>query len=426
MRVQTVGVEHQRDRRASRASARANSKAPSLRPSPGPERERAAAPARSPSTTVHASCAQRPVVLGQPPRHHLGRSRAGERRPAARRARTRSRSPRPRACSPRAAIRGAPVSPREPPATSTCPQANFVEPRPGAAAAQHGRGSISPTSACAGAPRGMPMSIVSHLARVRLARTDPQPGLGRVECHGDRRPHGRAGDHARRGVHAAWHVTLTTGRPRALIAVDRLRRPRRRARPESRCRAPRRRSPPRCRAGGAAPAAARRCNAARAARSTACPSSRSGGSPGSRRRFSRASPESSLRRRRAQHVTSRPAVAQQTGGHEPVAAVVALPAHHRDRPVGRQLARPPGPPRRPRAPSARATATPCSSIAQLSMRAHRRRRRAAASASRAGRPRSAMLDGRPTALRAAGRPRTGAPGAIARYSTVTVFARLRG
>ena len=123
-----------------------------------------------------------------------------------------------------AAIRGAPVSPREPPTTSTCPLVNFVEeaslrgstPSTDAASA---RRSPSP-----GAPRGMPMSIVSTSPACALPGRDPQSRLGRVE--GDRHR-----GHARRcpettPVDASTPLgtsTLTTAAPACVHRVDRLR-----------------------------------------------------------------------------------------------------------------------------------------------------------------------------------------------------------
>ena len=75
-------------------------------------------------------------------------------RPAAsRRARRRSRSRPRRACSPRAAIVGAPVSPREPPAISTCPELNLVDPAPRRGSSASSASVISP-SAGRPEPRG--------------------------------------------------------------------------------------------------------------------------------------------------------------------------------------------------------------------------------------------------------------------------------
>jgi hypothetical protein len=78
-----------------------------------------------------------------------------------------------------AAIDGAPVSPREPPATTTLPDVNLVElaPRRGTSAS-----TPSPISAAQGspaAPSGMPMSITSTVPAWVLPGLIHSPGLAR-------------------------------------------------------------------------------------------------------------------------------------------------------------------------------------------------------------------------------------------------------
>src|SRR5436190_5701904 len=91
----------------------------------------------------------------------------------------------------RAVIWGAPASPREPPATSTWPEVNLVQPgarlgrRPRAAAVS------SPIGAATGAPRGMPMSATCTSPACCLPGAIQRPGL------------------------AAWKVTVAAARTAA-------------------------------------------------------------------------------------------------------------------------------------------------------------------------------------------------------------------
>ena len=116
--------------------------------------------------------------------------------PAATPARTPSRSPRPRACSRAQPCAGAPVSPREPPATSTCPETNFVPRRSlRGSSAEHGRLDQADRSARSARRAGCRCRRRAPRRRAPC-RADPQPRLGGVEGDGRRRAHRRARDRA--------------------------------------------------------------------------------------------------------------------------------------------------------------------------------------------------------------------------------------
>ncbi len=76
-----------------------------------------------------------------------------------------------------AAIRGAPVSPREPPATTTWPEANLVESPARRGSSPATADLIRPILAAIGAPRGMPMSIARTSPAWRLPGMIHSPGL---------------------------------------------------------------------------------------------------------------------------------------------------------------------------------------------------------------------------------------------------------
>ena len=173
--------------------------------------------------------------------------------------------------------------------------------------------SISPTSACTGAPRGIPMSMTSHLAGVLLARRDPQPGLG-----GGERRRGVARAPPRRAtspVEASTPLGDVGGHDGA---------------PSAR-RSPRSRPAPRSRGSPSKPVPRIASTIDRGAvervgreRARARPRRRREVRR-PRRRGSSAAPASSRTR------TSRPASRSRRAGDEPVAAVVALAADDRDR-----------------------------------------------------------------------------------------------
>ena len=175
------------------------------------------------------------------------------------------------------------------------------------------------------------MSIVSTSPACALPGRIHSPGLAAwkvtVTAARTARPRPRRSRRRRRSA----RPRSTTGAPRGVDRVDRLAPPRRAARPRSRCRAARRRSPP------ALERTRDRAAAARARSASPRPAvSRRGASPGRRSRFARASPENSCRRRHAHHRHLPAGLAQQPRDDQPVAAVVALAAHDRHRPVGRE------------------------------------------------------------------------------------------
>ena len=114
-------------------------------------------------------------------RHHL-RLRAPRRSPPDRPGRRRSRSPRRRGSRPARTSARRPVSPRDPPAITTCPELNLVDCGPRARQQAENAGSIVPAAGSLGAPAGMPIGDDPQLARVPLAGRDPVADLGRVEA----------------------------------------------------------------------------------------------------------------------------------------------------------------------------------------------------------------------------------------------------
>ncbi len=256
-----------------------------------------------------------------------------------------------------AAIRGAPVSPREPPATSTWPEANLVE-------SPARRGSSSSTAAldqpdlglASARPAGCRCRSCCTSPAWRLAGHDPQPRLGRVE--GDRHvgTHGRAGDDAARGVDAARHVDGTTAAPARVDERDRL-------------------------AHGAVlavstspakpvPSSASTITLARSIAAPRPARSETGASPGSRSRFAAASPANSSGAATQHDRHLSPGSRSSRADDEPVAAVVALAADHRHRPLGACASTARATPAPARSIRSRPE-TPCSSIAQRSTRPHR-------------------------------------------------------
>jgi len=77
----------------------------------------------------------------------------------------------------RAAMRGAPVRPREPPATITCPLENLVLPAPLRGSSPSTVGLIRPMSLASGAPRGTPMSTTRTSPACALPGAIHSPGL---------------------------------------------------------------------------------------------------------------------------------------------------------------------------------------------------------------------------------------------------------
>ena len=177
-RVEPVGVDEQRRGRRGRP-ARARAPAPpGWRPRPGPEHDGVRALDRR-STGSRRGDGQRAVVLGQGDEHRLQQA-GGERCLERRGGRDRHVARHPSAPRPGRPCDGAPVSPREPPITTTLPEVNFVD-----AAPRRGMPSSTPwpMRPIAGADRARRRRDpdVDHLDRagVGLAGRDPQPGLGR-------------------------------------------------------------------------------------------------------------------------------------------------------------------------------------------------------------------------------------------------------
>ena len=235
-------------------------------------------------------------------------------------------------------MHGAPVSPSEPPQTSTLPAANLVDSRPRRGISRRHAGRRSGRSrGSTGAAGGDPDVDHPHLAGVRLARRDPQPRLGGVEGG---------------------------GRARAAPPRRRPRRSRRRRRWARRRRRRRARAPAALIA-SIAPAAGSRgspekpvpriASTIAAAPASAPASNGSGGAPGQALEVGpRVARETRRRLAEQQHVDLAAALAQHAARRQPVAAVVALAADDRDparRAPARRRARPA---RCRRAPSARA------------------------------------------------------------------------
>ena len=75
------------------------------------------------------------------------------------------------------AMQGAPVSPRDPPQTSTLPAANLFDSRPRRGIAAATRAEISPTRGSTGPPAGIPMSITCTSPACVLPGSIHSPGL---------------------------------------------------------------------------------------------------------------------------------------------------------------------------------------------------------------------------------------------------------
>ena len=322
--VQTVGVEHHRHV-APRARARARTRrAPSLRPSPGPS---ASAPPRSiaSSTCATAVGVERAVALGQPAGHQLGRRRAeastscSDARHAAR-----SRSPRRRASRARGHARRARQAARAA-GDDHVPGGELGRRR--AASRQRARASDCRSG------RSSRRTARRAECRCRRRRTSPACALpGRIHSPGL----------------AAWKVTVTAAR----TALRR--RPRRSTRRRRWARRRRRRAPATSLSAAIAVATAPRGSPAKPVPSSASTShaparaSRRRGAvvqaPSSARARRRAGARGSRARRRRTRPAAADAddrhlaagLAQQARGDQPVAAVVALAAHDRDRAVGRE------------------------------------------------------------------------------------------
>ena len=204
------------------ARARAQTHGAVAAPQARPQRQRSAALLAS-STSSTPSAVSPPSLVGQASRHQLRAAPPSRGSAAGRRVRTPSRSPRPARMLACADICGAPVSPREPPATSTCPLMNFVEDAPR-------RGSTSSTGLRSG--RSSPPPGRRGGCRCRSSRTAPacalpgwihSPGFEAWKVDRHRRVH--CPRRTATPVEASTPLgtsTLTTGAAASLMRLDRL------------------------------------------------------------------------------------------------------------------------------------------------------------------------------------------------------------
>src|ERR1700728_3567221 len=152
---------------ATPASSRAKQALVCSRPSPGPStsapaRWSASSIAESPSgTSAPRSSGSPRVIVSISCTSSIPRSDSGTHAVT---------YPAPARIAASEAIAGAPVSPREPPTTTTWPLVNLVELAPRRGNTPSTRSPIKPMSACDGAPRGTPISIV------HVSPTQPLPG----------------------------------------------------------------------------------------------------------------------------------------------------------------------------------------------------------------------------------------------------------
>src|SRR5581483_3211128 len=79
------------------------------------------------------------------------------------------------------ARQGAPVSPIDPPHTTTLPAANLVDSRPRRGIAPAALDEISPSCGSAGPPGGIPMSTVSTAPACSLPGAIHNPGLAALK-----------------------------------------------------------------------------------------------------------------------------------------------------------------------------------------------------------------------------------------------------
>ena len=219
-------------------------------------------------------------------------------------------------------MRGAPVRPREPPATSTWPLENFVDAAP-AVREQTQHGALDQADVGGGGRAAGDADVErAHLAGVGLAGVDPEAGLGGVEGDGDRGAHRAGADHARGGIHAGGHIHADDGRAAGVRGVDRL---------GDRS------------AGLAGEAGAEQRVDDRSAPAPAIAPATPARKPCTRRSAGQAQEVLArvslqlLRGPGGEDIDLAAGVAQQARGHQPVAAVVALAAEHRHGAVGREL-----------------------------------------------------------------------------------------
>ena len=216
VRVQAVGVDQHRDRRAPRHLARPSRARRRPGRCPGPARR--TRPLGTSPHLVGARRVVRAVLLGQPVRHRLQQPQL-ERSARSTPAPPPARSPRRCASRPSATIVGAPVSPREPPATTTTPDLN-----------------LSPARARGGTRSSTPSAISPARSGRRRAARDPdldhptRPAcyLPGVDVEADLRPVERGRDVRLTASPSTSPVDAftpdgtsqaTTGAPASLIAL---------------------------------------------------------------------------------------------------------------------------------------------------------------------------------------------------------------
>ena len=207
--VEPVGVDQQRHRHAQREPARERA-ARRRAAEPGPEHD--ARPPRSAQLAATSSAPAgdvRAVVVGQRARHHLEQLQL-ERRAAATPGTRDLHVARAGAHARRsAAMVGAPVSPRAPPATTTVPRAELRRRRARGAGtgSQHARRDQARRGVGAARRAGCRSRPTSARPAWLLPGLDVQADLRAVEGRGERRraPH-RPATSPVDGVHAAGHV----------------------------------------------------------------------------------------------------------------------------------------------------------------------------------------------------------------------------
>ena len=212
-----VRVEHDRqleplEQRRARARA-----CPSLRPRPGPIATASARSAASSTASAARGSSAAGRVLGQRPLDRL-EQRATRARAAPTRARRARRSPRRRG-TPRARVSiGAPVSPREPPTTSTEPARYFVLARCLRGTSSEHRRRRRAQCSCSAAPS--PIGATCTAPGVEAAGRDREPDLRRAERDRHGRAHRRARHLAGRRVDAGGHVDRDDGLPARVDPLD--------------------------------------------------------------------------------------------------------------------------------------------------------------------------------------------------------------
>ena len=176
--VQPVGVDHERepgaggDARARRRARRPSGRAQGRARAPPPSRTRPGSRPQRPRRSAPSAEAQPRHITSVSFASKIASSSPGRRR---------SRSPRRRGSRRSQKGQTEPVSPRDPPATTTCPEVNLVESGPRRGSSSQTRAVIAPPGGSSRAPAGMPMSATRSSPVARLP--------GAMRCRAS--PHGR-------------------------------------------------------------------------------------------------------------------------------------------------------------------------------------------------------------------------------------------